>query len=77
MIATFKAQHPELIMEQILRVDFFQDSTTGRYILNEMEGFNAQVVGLRSGDGATDAMELVKGYWKEKIILLAHRCQIS
>ena len=70
-IARFKAAHPELITDQVLRVDFFRDSVTGRYILNEVESFNAQVVGLYGGDGAGDVMSKVRIYWKECIIILA------
>ena len=66
MISKFKDAHPELIADQILRVDFFRDSRTGRYILNEVEGFDAQVVGLYSGDGAGRAMTKVLEYWRTK-----------
>ena len=73
MIAQFKAAHPELIADQVLRVDFFRDSKSGRYILNEVEGFNAQLVGIKSGDPAWVAMTKAKLYWKENIIKLAKK----
>jgi len=41
---------PSLIGEQILRADFFQHVETGRYYLNEVEGFNAQIVGTGKGN---------------------------
>jgi hypothetical protein len=71
MAARFKASHPQLIDDQILRVDFFQDSTSGQYILNEVESFNAQVVGLGGGDSAGSVMDLVRIYWRDKAIQLA------
>ena len=71
MIKQFKAVHPELIADQVLRVDFFRDSKSGRYILNEVESFNAQVVGTRSGDSAGTVMTKVQQYWKNTILKLA------
>ena len=66
MIQRLRDADPSLIADQILRVDFFRDTKSGRYILNEVEGFNAQVVGMRSGDGAGNAMNLAKIYWREQ-----------
>jgi hypothetical protein len=72
MIARFKLAQPELISDQILRIDFYRDSLSGRYTLNEVEGFDAQVVGLYSGDGAGRAMTMVRDYWISKTKELVH-----
>lgn len=78
MIKRFKLAHPELIADQILRIDFFKDVRSGRYTLNEVEGFDAQVVGLYSGDGAGQAMTMAMDYWSSKtkelvIFFINHR----
>ena len=77
MIAQFKAVHPELIADQVLRVDFFRDSQSGRYILNEIESFNAMVVGIPSGDAAGSVMMKAKLYWKKNILELARYHMLS
>ena len=71
MIKKFKAAHPELIADQVLRVDFFRDSKSGRYILNEVESFNAMVVGIKSGDTAGLVMSKARLYWRQSILKLA------
>jgi D-alanine-D-alanine ligase-like ATP-grasp enzyme len=38
VIRVLRARCPNLIYEQILRVDFFQYPDTGTYYLNEIEG---------------------------------------
>ena len=72
MIARLKAAHPQLIADQILRVDFFRDTKSGQYILNEVECFNAQIVGIRGGEGAGTVMDMVQNYWKTKTLELVN-----
>jgi hypothetical protein len=66
MIVRLKANHPQLISDQVLRVDFFQDTKSQQYILNEVECFNAQIVGLGSGDSVGTVVDMVINYWKSK-----------
>ena len=42
IISTLRERFPGLIWEQLLRVDFWRHVETGKYYLNEVEGFNAQ-----------------------------------
>jgi hypothetical protein len=42
IISTLRDRFPGLIWEQILRIDFWRHVETGKYFLNEVEGFNAQ-----------------------------------
>ena len=44
IINTLRERFPGLIWEQLLRVDFWRHIETGKYFLNEVEGFNAQKV---------------------------------
>ena len=73
IIATLRERFPGLIWEQLLRIDFWRHVETGKYYLNEVEGFNAQKVSTSfAGKGSKGSIldtELTN-YWFDIICSL-------
>ena len=63
VIRHLKDSCPNLISEQMLRVDVFQSSKTNLLIVNEVEGFEAQNVGTYTGNSQFVVNSLIEEYW--------------
>lgn len=69
-IMQLKTECPELIDGSLLRVDVFQNSITRTYVVNEIEGVNAQNTGTYCADGEMQANHAVAEYYYEMLCLL-------
>jgi hypothetical protein len=73
VIKELRAICPELIADGILRVDFFgelgPDGNVKRFIVNEIEGFEACLwgVGASAGDDLAAILTKTTAYWKCKV----------
>jgi hypothetical protein len=66
IIETLRERFPGLIWEQLLRVDFWRHVETGKYYLNEVEGFNAQKVSTALAGNVSKGAKLdtsLVDYW--------------
>ena len=63
VISHLKNSCPNLISEQMLRVDLFQSSKSNLLIVNEIEGFEAQYVGTHTGNSQCVVSSLIEEYW--------------
>ena len=70
VIKHLKDSCPNLISEQMLRVDVFQSSKTNLLIVNEIEGFEAQNVGTRTGNSQLAVNSLIEEYWVKTVTKL-------
>jgi hypothetical protein len=73
VIAELRTSCPELIADGILRIDFFgelgPDGKVKRFIVNEIEGFEACLwgAGKAAGDMLSKVMTYNTAYWKQKL----------
>ena len=66
---------PELVADQILRVDFFGERLPNgklRFLVNEIEGLEARLwgIGINAGDRLANIEAMAEDYWYNQIDIL-------